>query len=404
MRSNSLVPAVGIVGFLLKKGMSRMAVLCPVAGKPGKRVPSVTVRNLTRDERLPEVEGREWFYCDLPDCDVVYFAADGTTLLKNVLKVRVGAKEKAAPRPVCYCFGHTVESIRDEVARTGHSTVADSIASRVKTGECSCETLNPKGSCCLGEVNKAVKEAFAAVGPQPPSATRIRAADKEQAHDCCAVRTESSPSRTESPRAERAGLWAAGASVLSAFIASACCWLPLLLVAFGASAASVSAAFERVRPLFLGIAPVLLGAGFYIVYVRKEKCGPDGACATPARKVRQFTRGMLWAATAVVLAVTFFPNYIGLLLGRAPAVETGMDGDQTVVLRIKGMTCEACGVQVERELVAVPGVRGASVVYSEKKALVRIDPTSPPKTALLVNAVERAGYRAEADASPKVGP
>lgn len=127
-----------------------MVTLCPVAGKPGKRVSPVTLRNLIRDERLPEVEGREWFYCDLPDCDVVYFAADGRSLLTDALKVRVGVKEKSPPHTVCYCFGHTVESIRKEVERSGQSSVVASIAAKVKAGECSCETMNPKGSCCLG--------------------------------------------------------------------------------------------------------------------------------------------------------------------------------------------------------------------------------------------------------------
>jgi len=29
----------------------------------------------------------------------------------------------------------------------------------VKAGRCACEVKNPSGACCLGEVNKAVKDA-----------------------------------------------------------------------------------------------------------------------------------------------------------------------------------------------------------------------------------------------------
>lgn len=140
-----------------------MNALCPVAGNPGKRVPLVTVRSLVGDTGAFEAEGREWFFCDLSDCDVVYFARDGTTILKHALRVRVGVKEQEAPRPVCYCFGHTVESIRQEIERTGRSTVAASIKDRIEAGECHCEVLNPKGTCCLGDVNRAVKEALAAL-------------------------------------------------------------------------------------------------------------------------------------------------------------------------------------------------------------------------------------------------
>lgn len=59
----------------------------------------------------------------------------------------------------------------------------------------------------------------------------------------------------------------ARACVGSAVIASACCWLPLLLLAFGVSGVAVSATFEK----------------------------------------------MLWVVTAIALAFVFFPNYIGAL-------------------------------------------------------------------------------------------
>lgn len=364
-----------------------MAPLCSVAGKPGKRVADLTLRSLVRAGRLPDLEGADWFYCDLPDCDVVYFAADGRTLTKDTLNVRVGAKEKIGPRTVCYCFGHTVESIREEIERTGRSTVAASITAKVKAGECSCERRNPKGSCCLGDVNEAVKEAFAAVGGERVQPEPV----KEPAHACCAVPTE------PRPRAERAGILAAGASVLSAIAASACCWLPLLLVAFGASAAGVSAAFERLRPFFLVLAPVFLGVGFYFAYFRKEVCGPGGACAAPNRRLKRFNRAMLWVASVVVLAVALFPNYVGLLLRRggpqASASEAGPT--QTVTLRVEGMTCEACAVRVESELAAVPGVRRATVVYSESRAIVTVDALRPPDVAWLIAAVDRAGYHGQ---------
>ena len=47
--------------------------LCPAAGKRGKPVPLVTLRSLVLPEHAAVVEGREWFFCSLPDCEVVYF-------------------------------------------------------------------------------------------------------------------------------------------------------------------------------------------------------------------------------------------------------------------------------------------------------------------------------------------
>lgn len=134
---------------------------CPTAGKPGKRVRPVTVRSVVRNECTEEIEGRDWFFCDLPECDVVYFSGDGKVFHKKNMKVRVGIKEKESPKPVCYCFGHTVESIREEIARTGRSTVAAAITAKIQAGLCACELRNPQGRCCLGEVNQVVDAAWA---------------------------------------------------------------------------------------------------------------------------------------------------------------------------------------------------------------------------------------------------
>lgn len=147
-------------------GQVAVATGCPRTGTPGRPVPAKTVRALVRDVPVDETD-RPWHYCGDPDCEAVYFDPSGAVIEKSALAVRVGEKEKDAPHTVCYCFGHTVEGIRDEVLRTGRSTVVASITAKVKAGECSCETKNPKGSCCLGDVNREVKNALSA-GPASP--------------------------------------------------------------------------------------------------------------------------------------------------------------------------------------------------------------------------------------------
>src|SRR5258708_1602666 len=47
--------------------------LCPVARKRGKPVPLVTLRSLLLPEHAAVIEGRAWFFCSRPDCEVVYF-------------------------------------------------------------------------------------------------------------------------------------------------------------------------------------------------------------------------------------------------------------------------------------------------------------------------------------------
>ncbi len=373
-----------------------MAVLCPVAGKPGRRVPSLTVRSLIREERLREVNEREWYFCDLPECEVVYFAADGLTFLKDDLRVRVGVKECTAPRPVCYCFGHTVEGIRDEIARTGGCTVLESIAARVKAKECRCEVMNPKGTCCLGDVKKAVDEAYASIGSTSQASPSLTNTPESPSDDCCAVVAERSTEASSPSRPERAGILAAVASVLSAIVATACCWLPLLLAAFGLSAGGASAMFERVRPFFLVLGPLFLGVGFYLVYFRST----DMCCESESRRGTAFQRAMLWVAAVVVLTVALFPSAIPRLLGRAQSRSEAPQGDprsvRLVTIDIEGMTCESCGLHVERELSTVPGVRQVNVDFEKKLARLTIDADAPPPLEALLKAVERAGYRGQA--------
>jgi len=372
-----------------------MEVLCPITGKRGKRVSLITVRSLVRPDYVAGIEDREWYFCEVPDCDIAYFAENGQTLRKDALRVRVGLKERQAPRLVCYCFDHTVEGIQEEIERTGRSTVVAAITAKVHAGECHCETMNPKGSCCLGDLAKVAKETFALLKKDPPAPMPGCTPGAPSAHDCCAS-YQGIPAERHDARLDRAGLFAAGASVLSAIAASACCWLPLLLIALGTSAVGVSAAFEHLRPVFLILAPLLLGTGFYLVYFRKAACTPDGTCTRPNRKVERFSRAVLWISTAVVITVAFFPNYVGVLFGRTStlAVQAGSGRMQTVTLSIEGMTCEACAIHIQKELAATPGVLTAKVLYAEGRADVLVDASSPPVASLLIEAAGRAGYSA----------
>ena len=188
---------------------------------------------------------------------------------------------------------------------------------------------------------------------------------------------------------------ATAGSVVSAVASSACCWLPLVLIAFGASAVGVASFFEKYRPIFLTLAAVLLGAGFYFNYFRKETCAPGSACAVPRPGLRRFNRITLWVATAFVVAFALFPSYVGLVVGGAKAnlAEPREAGVQTLVLGIDGMTCEGCPGILAKALSAVPGVNAVEVSYEDKSALVKVGGDALIDGATLKTVVEKAGYR-----------
>lgn len=188
-------------------------------------------------------------------------------------------------------------------------------------------------------------------------------------------------------------LWASCGALLTAILSSACCWLPLLLLAFGASAAGIGSFFEEYRPYLLGLTALLLAGAFYLVYFRKPSC-EDGECATPNPKLERFNKTVLWVAAISVLGFALFPNYIESLLADShEQVQTiKKEGLTEFVVAIDGMTCEACAVHSQESLKKLPGVRSAEVSYEGKNATLLAEKTVTEDT--IRNAIEKAGYKA----------
>ncbi|MCI0428435.1 MAG: hypothetical protein L0Z46_10510 [Nitrospiraceae bacterium] len=135
--------------------------LCHQCGSEGQPVDRTTIDALLKPESPSQVNGSQYMFCETPHCPVVYYAADGTQLKKEQVRVRVGLKETEDPIPLCYCFGVTERMIREEIQRTGRSMAATRIRAEVKGGTCRCEVENPSGRCCLGEIRQAEKRAAA---------------------------------------------------------------------------------------------------------------------------------------------------------------------------------------------------------------------------------------------------
>lgn len=130
---------------------------CRRCGGKGRRVLRKTMESLLKPEALSRLLGDSYYFDRTPECEVVYFSNETPSyFLKNDLTVRVGRKETESPISLCYCFGHTEESVREEIETTDRSTVAERITAQVQAGNCSCEVKNPSGKCCLGDVNRAV--------------------------------------------------------------------------------------------------------------------------------------------------------------------------------------------------------------------------------------------------------
>lgn len=113
----------------------------------------------------------------------------------------------------------------------------------------------------------------------------------------------------------------AGGSLDGAILVSSCCILPLVLFSLGVTGAWMSnlTALEPYQPYFIALTLVMLGAGFYSVYRKRDNtcdnasCGADSYCGTQfAERMIKFA---LWSATALVALALAWPYLVPHLLG-----------------------------------------------------------------------------------------
>jgi hypothetical protein len=129
---------------------------CPVNNKSGRLVQNQTLKALLKVSLrgLPETE---YFFCADQNCPVVYFSTDGKVTFK-VEEIREAVYQKEPDNPevlVCYCFQHSVGSIKAATTDQRQEILAD-IKAGVKAEQCACDLRNPQGTCCLGNVRKLI--------------------------------------------------------------------------------------------------------------------------------------------------------------------------------------------------------------------------------------------------------
>ncbi len=135
------------------------SITCPSCGQKGKAVNTGTVKALLSVSLHAVSETSPYRFCRTADCSVVYYNEEGEIFNQEQMRERVHQKHpSAADVFVCYCYRHTPQSIRDELTSAGKTTVIAAVTAGTKAGTCACDIRNPQGSCCLGNLNKVVKQ------------------------------------------------------------------------------------------------------------------------------------------------------------------------------------------------------------------------------------------------------
>jgi mercuric ion transport protein len=104
----------------------------------------------------------------------------------------------------------------------------------------------------------------------------------------------------------------AATGLIAGLFASSCCLLPLLLVSAGIGGAWMSrlTALAPYQPIFLSLATIALGWGFWRSYRRKD-CAPGSFCYRPG--IFRTTRIALWLGAALVLIATSINTLVPLV-------------------------------------------------------------------------------------------
>ena len=153
--------------------------LCPVSATTGLKVDLITLKALLTGDGLRRLNGEKYRFCPAADCDVVYFDNAANSVFRpRDLTVRIGLKETADSAPICYCFGYTTGDVRRDFATFGTTEIPTIITAEVKAGHCGCEVRNPQGSCCLGNVSRAVRPVPAELADALPNSRSESGAER----------------------------------------------------------------------------------------------------------------------------------------------------------------------------------------------------------------------------------
>ena len=142
------------------KKLDQDKAICPRCRQPGRPVSPVTVEAMVTPatrERLTSLAGL--CFCATPECDVAYFNTVSSELvIQREVRVPIFQKSTDPHRLVCYCFGHTAEAAQSEVRATGPSNILKDIKAKCAQGLDACERNNPQGACCLGNVQRLIRQ------------------------------------------------------------------------------------------------------------------------------------------------------------------------------------------------------------------------------------------------------
>src|SRR5262249_24794935 len=121
-------------------------------GTPGRPVESITVKAMLTAAALARYEHNAYRFCPDERCCVVHFGEDGTIFTTADVRERGWPKGPPGGRTVWYWFVENHAELAGAIEQRGISDAVQRVRAHIAAGRCACETRNPRGACCLGDV------------------------------------------------------------------------------------------------------------------------------------------------------------------------------------------------------------------------------------------------------------
>ncbi|MFN3996192.1 mercuric transport protein MerTP [Algoriphagus sp.] len=186
----------------------------------------------------------------------------------------------------------------------------------------------------------------------------------------------------------------AGASILSAFVASLCCITPILAVISGATGLAASFAWlDSFRPFLIILTCMILAWAWYRALRPRTKAEIECACDENPSFIQ--SKKFLGIVTIFSVLLLVFPNYAQIIAPSPAAKEiilVSADDIQSLTWSIKGMTCDGCEIAVENEVNKLPGILAVDAIYAESAVNVKFDQTKTNSKSI-VEAISKTGYQ-----------
>jgi len=125
--------------------------ICPLNEQQYIEVAKKTILQHIKSPWEKELQEEKYYFCDDPNCDVVYFGLSGSVINKSELRTIVGKKEESEDALVCYCFGVS------KALAAQNAEIKTYVTQQTKEKNCACEVRNPSGRCCLKDFPKQIQ-------------------------------------------------------------------------------------------------------------------------------------------------------------------------------------------------------------------------------------------------------